>query len=241
MYNRFYKNLSFEATLLVSFNNITLQDEEDNDQRQDSQSSTNKQLVQVEHLGVEEVGEHHLHRPGRRILTNDQRPEEGVPTGDKSDYAQCRDDTPGVRHHHAPENSPVTQTIHTPGFLQFFREAEEELTEQESGKTAEQAGHHQTLERADPTQPRNNNVDRHENHREGDHQGHQDRIEDCVRIAIRNTSQAITRQRGNQHLPCGLQDCNDGRVFYADRNGTSGSLSSSEIFSKCNVLGKKVQ
>ena len=63
--------LTFQTTLLVSLNDIALQDKEDDHQRQDSDSGTHKEFVQVKYLCVQEIGKYDLNSVGRRILTND--------------------------------------------------------------------------------------------------------------------------------------------------------------------------
>src|SRR6266567_3939897 len=68
--------LSLESALLVPFYDEALQNQEDDHQGQDADGGTDKEFVQIEHLGIQEVGKHHLNRPCRSVLTNYQRPQE---------------------------------------------------------------------------------------------------------------------------------------------------------------------
>ena len=86
------EELPLESALLVPFYNEALQDQEDDHQRQDTDGGTDEEFVQIEHLGIQEVGKHHLDRPCRRVLTNHQRPQESVPASDKGDHTQSGDD-----------------------------------------------------------------------------------------------------------------------------------------------------
>ena len=47
--------LPFKATLLVPLCNVPLEEDKDNDKRQNSDSRTHEELVQIKHLGIEEV------------------------------------------------------------------------------------------------------------------------------------------------------------------------------------------
>jgi hypothetical protein len=125
-----------------------------------------------------------------------------------------------------PEDPPVAEAIDEPGFLQFMRETQEELPEQEGGEAAEKARHDQTLQRADPPQVRYDNVDRHKDHREGDHQGKQDGEEDQVCPAIRDAGEAIARVE-MRICPTVCKTEMMAELIRPLTNGTSGSLSNS--------------
>src|SRR5690242_16028255 len=87
-----------------------------------------------------------------------------------------------------------------------MRKAEEELAKQESGKATEEARDDQPLKRTYPAKVRDDDIDRHKNHRERDHQGRQDSEEDLVSPSIGNACQPIASQRRNEDLPYCLQN-----------------------------------